>query len=1775
MGNSHIFLVNGNRLRKMFESRRQRGNRKNGPSYRGSRLNGDRTRAVFYKLLKDENAVMRSKVDALKFIEGMVSIESKAELLLLLDDERYCGPTRLKEALMFMDVSNDVDKMLIPILRCLVNRETNRPLYKRPRNRMISTINSIPGIYSILNEPDVLDSLTLQSPEVLVTYLETAVLTIAEARSSFEIKSLVRGLMKNNIGGTEKLSALLLLENKMPIKVTSTSNAKYDDGSVAVACWVSDQQEPGGRHDNDFTNFRDIHLVPTHDEILCPTAPWLPLASQENAFIENKDIRMLDANFRLLREDAVCSMKNNIEERKRVWQNARIIAFNLGFDNGRYKAEPLSFLVQLDSKYAKAAINWERSRALPHDGVVALIDPNDTKMFRLGTITIRKFQEKGAWLCNKQGPVIGISFHRPEDIQTSIDEAIQNMEILAKTNLNDVSFQELDVDERMWDNVEGSFVSFDLVEVSGSFFSYKPILSALQNMSSIPLARELVFLDASGGRPSYIPPRVKINNTYFDLDDWSNDKVIESMSLDKSQVEALHHTLMSRVALIQGPPGTGKTFIGSLITKILRDNTNESIMCICYTNHALDQFLENLHDQGERNIVRVGGRCKSDKIKCYNLKDLSIQKTEMSSEARKRMKSVIEKLKECHEEITNLTNQLSEPILWKKPRGGISSVLEIEDPVVYNHIMSLDSLVDGFEIVGKNNKRIDSEALFQQWTKGARCPEYVLPYVEVEDTDVTAQILAFWSIDKNERTNLAQGWRKSLFDDTYQALHEEFAAFEALCSERDSINRDRDLQILRDARVIGATTCGAAKYRDILFENSPGVVIVEEAGEVLEPHIITALCEATAYTEGTKHLILIGDHLQLRPKVESYKLSAASGFGYNFDYSMFERLIKSGFPSAMLQVQHRMRPYISNFIRSQTYPSLIDHPSTHEFQDVKGVDKNVLFLDHDNPEQGCDADSLETKTKANAYEAHMCIEIVRYLLLQGYKHEQIAVLTPYVGQVLKIIEVLKASMQEVNAYVSELDQEVIQTALSEGADASFVSEPHKPKSIRCSSIDNFQGEESDIVVMSLVRSNKSGIIGFLKEAQRVNVLLSRAKIGLYMVGNRTTLCQSSKGGHIWEPIFNRLERDGCLLKGFPVVCQLHPKDGPICIQSPDQFKECCPNGGCTRPCNSRLICGHSCPMACHPTDKEHLNAHKFCVNQCRRIPPECPFNHPCTKLCNEKCGKCETTVQSIKLLCGHVLDNPKCHEVRNDEAIAECSRRCSAKVSHYFEGCGHTCTTTCRNAQNEHPVCPGLCKVEMGCGHLCVNKCSSCKDHACNNKCKRLLLCGHTCNQRCHGETPCPPCSDECENVCVHSKCMKKCSKQCTSCTHDCEWQCEHQGRCPLVCGAPCSRLPCNKRCNKFFSCGHQCPSVCGEICPPIDYCQICCSTEKSNHIVDMIELIPYKDYNIDRAPVLVLPCGHFYSMTTLDGIFDMTQAYTMSDEEYTEVKTMTRNDNIKPKCCPDCRSVVHSVARYGRLLSFLRLQFLERKHLMGIGRSLSACAQKLIKSTAKDKQNLINIEKNLLKILKAMKNGPTQKVFEACGGNEQVHVPVPPSKSVIRALQLLGQTYAGLINSVADEYYQKALNSFKEAIAICDDTSSYHLGAETRLSLVRLQLAWIGPEDQLVNILDEIIMRPALQSFPELSKQAVKLKEQITAGNNMKLIVDAMHVNDGYDYIGSWSDHWYECPNGHPYFIGNCGQAMQTAKCVECGEEVGGSGHTLLSTNKQSIHIRRILEQS
>ena len=110
-------------------------------------------------------------------------------------------------------------------------------------------------------------------------------------------------------------------------------------------------------------------------------------------------------------------------------------------------------------------------------------------------------------------------------------------------------------------------------------------------------------------------------------------------------------------------------------------------------------------------------------------------------------------------------------------------------------------------------------------------------------------------------------------------------------------------------------------------------------------------------------------------------------------------------------------------------------------------------------------------------------------------------------------------------------------------------------------IDNYQGEESDIVLVSLTRSNKSHDIGFLAQPERLNVLLSRARNALIMIGNSKTFVHARKGSDVWRNFLDHLKENDHLYEGFPVKCEKHP-DRTALLKSPADFETECPDGGC-------------------------------------------------------------------------------------------------------------------------------------------------------------------------------------------------------------------------------------------------------------------------------------------------------------------------------------------------------------------------------------------------------------------------------------------------------------------------------------------------------------------------------------------------------------------------------------------------------------------------------------
>jgi AAA domain len=151
------------------------------------------------------------------------------------------------------------------------------------------------------------------------------------------------------------------------------------------------------------------------------------------------------------------------------------------------------------------------------------------------------------------------------------------------------------------------------------------------------------------------------------------------------------------------------------------------------------------------------------------------------------------------------------------------------------------------------------------------------------------------------------------------------------------------------------------------------------------------------------------------------------------------------------------------------------------------------------------------------------------------------------------------------------------------------------ESVRVSTVDNYQGEEADIVLVSLVRSNDSGAIGFLKEPQRVNMLLSRAKLGLILIGNSETLLAGSRGRPTWQTVFEHAPRVAAL----PARCEKHGTEGELC--SAEDFTARAADGGCAAECGAALACGHVCSLKCHSSRLEHAPCREPVKVKCAAI----------------------------------------------------------------------------------------------------------------------------------------------------------------------------------------------------------------------------------------------------------------------------------------------------------------------------------------------------------------------------------------------------------------------------------------------------------------------------------------------------------------------------------------------------------------------------------------------
>ncbi|CAL2229728.1 unnamed protein product [Prunus armeniaca] len=336
--------------------------------------------------------------------------------------------------------------------------------------------------------------------------------------------------------------------------------------------------------------------------------------------------------------------------------------------------------------------------------------------------------------------------------------------------------------------------------------------------------------------------------------------------------------------------------------------------------------------------------------------------------------------------------------------------------------------------------------------------------------------------------------RDGVANERLQSLQKDCA--QILKSLREfSVPNSNDGQTVRNLCLANACLifCTASSSAKLHTEGKAPLemLVIDEAAQLKE-------CESAIPLQlpGLRHAILIGDEMQLPAMVKS-KLSENAEFGR----SLFERLVLLGHEKLLLNVQYRMHPSISRFPKQEFYNNqILDGPNVSEVSYEKSFIEGRMYGPYSfiNVANGKEEFDRGHSLK-NMVEVAVVYEIVSCLYKEFTRTEKkvsVGVISPYKAQV-NAIQLRVRNYSEVS-----------------GTDFSV--------SVR--SVDGFQGGEEDVIIISTVRCNGNGSVGFLSNRQRANVVLTRARHCLWILGNEATLSNSNS---IWKNLILDTKKRNC------------------------------------------------------------------------------------------------------------------------------------------------------------------------------------------------------------------------------------------------------------------------------------------------------------------------------------------------------------------------------------------------------------------------------------------------------------------------------------------------------------------------------------------------------------------------------------------------------------------------------------------------------------------------
>eukprot|EP00927_Polykrikos_kofoidii_P039352 TRINITY_DN33755_c0_g1_i1.p1 TRINITY_DN33755_c0_g1~~TRINITY_DN33755_c0_g1_i1.p1 ORF type:complete len:1158 (-),score=210.38 TRINITY_DN33755_c0_g1_i1:56-3121(-) len=274
--------------------------------------------------------------------------------------------------------------------------------------------------------------------------------------------------------------------------------------------------------------------------------------------------------------------------------------------------------------------------------------------------------------------------------------------------------------------------------------------------------------------------------------------------------------------------------------------------------------------------------------------------------------------------------------------------------------------------------------------------------------------------------------------------------------------------VIKKADVICATVIGSGM--SLLRSFDFPCMVIDEAAQIIEPATLIPLAK------GSASVVMVGDQCQLPATVISHQAQQAG-----LDVSLFDRLISLGMQVHMLSVQYRMHPLIAEFPSWRFYDHKLEtgiRPNDRQPILLEGLELGTMAIIHVGA-----GENSSGMSKSNSAEAD-CVEHIVRAMQRNCDLADVGVITPYSAQVSCIRQSLRG--------IGRLADRV-----------------------QVSSVDAFQGSEKEAIVLSMVRSNLRGDIGFVADWRRLNVAVTRAKRLLVVVGNMVTLSQHA----LWRDFF--------------------------------------------------------------------------------------------------------------------------------------------------------------------------------------------------------------------------------------------------------------------------------------------------------------------------------------------------------------------------------------------------------------------------------------------------------------------------------------------------------------------------------------------------------------------------------------------------------------------------------------------------------------------------------